>query len=105
VEPLHQPLAVALARWQQDFTDTREGRVKAGVSFRFAQRLGDATTAHETGIFRYVSQKAGGQPLEEFIHLEALLVKQADGWKILMEYQIGPATKTEWDALPALGGP
>jgi hypothetical protein len=99
-----QPLAVALARWQKDFTDTREGRVKAGVSFRFAQRLGDATTAHETGIFRYVSQKAGGQPLEEFIRLEALLVKQPDGWKILMEYQIGPATKAEWEALQTPGG-
>ncbi len=57
------------------------------------------------GIFRYVSQKAGGQPLEEFIRLQALLVKQADGWKILMEYQIGPATKAEWDALPAPAGP
>jgi hypothetical protein len=73
--------------------------VKAGVSFRFAQRLGDATTAHETGIFRYVSQPAGGQPLEEFIHLQALLVKQAGAWKILMEYQVGPATEAEWNAL------
>ncbi len=94
-----QPLATALARWKKDFDDTREGRVKAEVEFRFAQRLGDANTAHETGIFRYVSQASGGQPQEEFIHLQALLVKKPDGWKILMEYQIGPATKAEWEAL------
>jgi hypothetical protein len=94
-----QPLAKALARWKKDFDDTREGRVKADVEFRFSQRLGDATTAHETGIFRYVSSKPGGQPEEEFIHLEALLVRKPAGWKILMEYQTGPATRDEWDAL------
>jgi hypothetical protein len=94
-----QPLATALARWRKDFDDTRSGRVNASVEFRFSKRLGDATTAHETGIFRYVSRPAGGQAKEEFIHLEALLVRRPDGWKILMEKQAGPATKAEWDAL------
>lgn len=94
-----QPLSTALARWRKDFDDTREGRVKADVRFRFSKRLGDATTAHETGIFRYVSQTPGGEPKEEFIHLVALLVKKPGGWKILMEHQVGPATQAEWDAL------
>lgn len=94
-----QPLATALARWKKDFADTREGRVKAEVTFRFSGRLGDATTAHETGIFRFVSQATGEAPKVEYIHLEGLLVKKQDGWKILMEYQKGPATEAEWQAL------
>ncbi len=94
-----QPLSKALARWQQDFTDTRAGKVKASVEFRFSRRCGDATTAHETGIFCYTSQTPGGLINKDYIHLEALLVKRQDGWKILMENQLGPATEAEWEAL------
>ena len=94
-----QPLATALARWKKDFDDTREGRVKAEVTFRFSRRLGDITTAHETGIFRFISEASGGPQKVEYIHLEALLVKKQDDWKILMEYQKGPATEAEWRAL------
>lgn len=94
-----QPLATALARWKKDFTDTREGKVKSKVEFRFSRRVGDATTAHETGIFRYTSQLPGGEPKMDYIHLEALLVKKETGWKILMENQTGPATEAAWNAL------
>jgi ketosteroid isomerase-like protein len=96
---MSQPLASALVRWQQEFTDTREGRIRASVEFRFSTRIGDATTAHETGIFLYTSQAADGPPKAEHIHFEALLVKKPDGWKILMENQKGPATEAEWQAL------
>ena len=96
-----QPLATALARWKKDFTDTREGKVKSKVEFRFSCRVGDSTTAHETGIFRYTSQSPGGEAKMDYIHLEALLVKKENGWKILMENQIGPATEAEWNALAA----
>lgn len=96
---ISQPLAKALARWKQDFLDTRAGKVKANVEFRFSERLGDATTAHETGIFRYTSQAPGGPPKAEYIHLEALLVKKPDGWKILMENQKGLASEADWEAL------
>ena len=73
--------------------------MKADVAFRFSQRFGDATTAHETGIFRYSATNAEGETKIEFIHLQALLVKKAEGWKILMEYQKSPATAAEWQAL------
>jgi ketosteroid isomerase-like protein len=96
---MSQPLAAALARWKQEFIDTRDGKMKASVEFRFSRRIGDATTAHETGIFLYTAQKAGDTPKAEHIHFEALLVKKADGWKILMENQKGPATEAEWQAL------
>lgn len=96
---MSQPLATALARWEKDFTATREGKVRGKVEFRFSQRIGDATTAHETGVFRYTTLTAGAEPKEEHIRLVALLVKRGGSWRILMEHQIGPATKAEWDAL------
>ena len=96
---MSQPLAAALARWKQEFVDTRDGKMKASVEFRFSRRIGDPTTAHETGIFLYTARKADGPPKAEPIHFEALLVKKADGWKILMENQKGPATEAEWQAL------
>lgn len=96
---MSQPLAAALARWKQEFIDTRDGKMKASVEFRFSRRIGDTTTAHETGIFLYTAQSGENPPKAEHIHFEALLVKKADGWKILMENQKGPATEAEWQAL------
>jgi hypothetical protein len=96
---LSQPLATALARWEKDFIATREGKVRGNVEFRFSRRLGDATTAHESGIFRYTSLEQGAQPKFEWMRFEGLLVKRGTVWKILMENQIGPATEAEWDAL------
>lgn len=96
---MSQPLAVALARWSNDFANTRDGKISSKVEFRFSKRFGDATTAHETGIFRFTAQKPSAEPTIEYIHLEALLVKRDGTWKNLMENQTGPATKAEWDAL------
>ena len=92
------PLAKALVRWQQDFIDTKAGKIKASVSFRFSQRLGDETTAHETGMFLYSQVTAEGETVNAYIHLEALLVKKK-GWKIMMEYQKSRGTEEEWNKL------
>jgi hypothetical protein len=73
--------------------------VKSKVEFRFSKRMGDATTAQETGIFRYTGQKPGEEPVSEHVHLIALLVKRDGIWKILMENQVGIATAADWDAL------
>lgn len=93
------PLAKALARWKQEFTDTAAGTRKSSVVFRFSHRWGDPTAAHEAGIFLYSFQPEGEERKDEYVHFEALLVKKEDGWKILMEYQKGPATEEEWKAL------
>jgi Calcium/calmodulin dependent protein kinase II association domain len=98
-----QPLTKALERWKPGFDDTKAGRAKASVEFRFSQRLGDGTTAHETGIFVYSFTDAQGQSKKDYVRFEALLVKRG-GWKILMEYQKSAATAEEWAALkPAEG--
>lgn len=91
------PIAQAFAAWQQGFADTRAGKSRARVEFRFTQRLISAATAHETGIFRYVTATEDGQTAESFAHFEALLVNK-DGWKTIMEFQKSPASREEWDA-------
>jgi len=93
------PLSVALARWKKEFTATKSGEMKARVEFRFSQRLGDETTAHETGIFLYSSTGPDGKPKQEYIHFEVLLVKKDGHWKTLMEYQKSQASEKEWESL------
>ncbi|MEZ5323540.1 MAG: hypothetical protein R3F19_00520 [Verrucomicrobiales bacterium] len=92
------PLATALEKWKQGFADTKSGKIKASVEFRFSQRLGDGTTAHETGIFLYTSTNAEGNETKAYVHFENLLVKK-ERWRTLMEYQKSSATVAEWDAL------
>lgn len=96
---MSQPLTAALARWKQEFVDTKEGKMRASVAFRFSRRLGDATTAHETGIFRYESQRTGAAAVVEYVRFEALLVKRGNGWQILMENQQESASEEAWRAL------
>ncbi|HAM70301.1 MAG TPA: hypothetical protein DCM86_01485, partial [Verrucomicrobiales bacterium] len=92
------PLTEALAGWKAGFVETRSGRVKAGVEFRFSQRLGEASSAHETGIFHYFTITADGERKESYVHFEAVLIKRG-GWQTLTEYQKAPATRAEWEAL------
>lgn len=93
------PISEALAGWKPGFDDTKAGKMAAEVTFRISQRLSDASTAHDTGIFRYVSTPAGGEPNEALIHFEALFVKKDGVWLMTMEYQKSPATQEEWEAL------
>lgn len=95
------PLSMALARWKQGFLDTREGKIKADVEFRFSQRFGDETTAHETGIFLYSTVDPEGRRRQEYINFQALLVKREGEWKIMMEYQKSKATRAQWEELAA----
>lgn len=92
------PLSKALARWEQDFINTRSGKVKGNVEFRFSDRLGDSTTAHETGMFCYTTTMPDGTIKKDYIHLEALLLKRGK-WLIMMEYQKSKGTEEEWDKL------
>jgi len=92
------PLSKALAGWKQGFLDTKSGKMKASVEFRFSQRLGDETTAHETGIFHYWTVDANGIRNDHYVHFEALLVKE-NGWQTMMEYQKDPASENEWEKL------
>ena len=91
------PIEQALAGWEQGFLDTRDGKAKASVTFRFTQRLHDETTAHETGIFRYTLKPEDGNQTVVTVHFEGLLVRKDGAWLMVMEYQKQPATDQEWE--------
>ncbi len=94
------PIDVQLALWKQGIDDTKAGKTKNNVEFRFSQRVGDPTTAHETGIFNFTSIDRDGKALASgYVHFEILLVKRNGVWLALMEYQKSKATQEEWDAL------
>ncbi|MBI1246699.1 hypothetical protein GC197_02500 [bacterium] len=99
VKKTSQPLSEALARWKSGFEETKSGKLQASVEFRFSERLGDSTTAHETGIFHYSTVDTEGVSQDAFIHFEGLLVKRDGKWKTVMEYQKSEATLQEWQAL------
>jgi ketosteroid isomerase-like protein len=94
------PVEKALAGWRQGFEDTESGKVSSDVEFRFSQRIGDATTAHETGIFHYTSSDQNGKVIaDHLVHFEMLLIKRGDTWLGVMEYQKSIASEKEWNAL------
>ena len=93
------PLKQALARWKEGIDATKAGELSASVEFRLKHRYGDETTAHETGIFLYSTQKPGEELKKVYIHFEALLTKKEGKWRILMEYQKAQATVEQWQAL------
>ena len=92
-------LSQALVRWGKEFADTKAGKMKARVEFRFSKRIRGKDTAHETGIFLYSSQRVGQEWKRDYVHFEALLVKKKGKWKILMEFQKSLATEEEWSSL------
>ena len=92
-------LADALKKWNPNFLNTKTGKVKASVEFRFSQRRGDAATAHETGMFRYAESDAEGTEKFSYINLIALLVKKEGKWLILMENQESEGTIEDWNKL------
>ncbi|MGJ8657653.1 MAG: hypothetical protein ACSHX6_14495 [Akkermansiaceae bacterium] len=93
------PLVKALSKWKSEFDDTKAKKIKASAEFRFSKRIGDATSAHETGMLLYTSTDAEGKVSSAYVHLEALLVKREGKWLILMEYQKSEGSKKEWDEL------
>lgn len=94
------PIGKALSAWKKGFADTKEGNQIDKVAFRFSQRIGDETTAHETGIFIFSSVDNTGKVKGKYIiHFEMLFEKKENEWYALMEYQKSEGTQEEWDAL------
>ena len=93
-------ISKVLESWKQGFSDTKAGKIRADVEFRFEQRISDETTAHDTGIFHYSEKFPNGDTkTDAYASFEMLLVKIDNEWKILMEYQKASLSKKEWDGL------
>ncbi len=89
----------AFLRWQQDFADTKAGKMIAQVDFRLSERSHDTNSAHETGMYHYYSIDETGKRNDYYVQLEALFVKKSGKWLMMMEFQKSPSTKTQWDLL------
>ena len=96
-----KPIAAALDGWGKDIVVARTNGVRASVEFRFSSRRDDATTAFETGIFKYTTTDRAGVSKPGYTQMEALLVKHDGKWRLVMEHQLDPATEAAWNALPA----
>ncbi len=94
------PIAAALERWGRDMITAKKNGVKASVEFRFTTRQDDATTGFEAGAFRYATTDKAGVSTPGYVRFEALLVKSAGGWQIVMERQLDAITESAWNALP-----
>lgn len=90
----------ALDGWKAGFDKTKAGEQKDNVEFRFSQRIGNANTAHETGIFHFTSVDNSGKTLTDIlVHFEMLFVKKDGVWLCTMEYQRSNASEAEWEAM------
>ncbi len=94
------PISAALERWGRDMVTAKAKGDRASVEFRFTTRQDDATTAFEAGAFRYATTDKAGVSTPGYVRFEALLVKGAGGWQMVMERQLDAITEREWNALP-----
>lgn len=93
------PIAKAFARWKPGFEETKAGKIKASVSFKFTDSFVSDTTAHQTGYFNYQTQDKSGRKTQFIAKFEALLVKQNGQWAIVMERHMKQVSEQEWHAL------
>jgi ketosteroid isomerase-like protein len=96
-----KPIAAALDGWGKDIVVAKKNGVRATVEFRFSSRRDDATTAFETGIFKYTTTDRAGVSKPGYTQMEALLVKHDGKWRLVMERQLESTTEAAWNALPA----
>jgi len=90
----------ALDGWGKDMVVAKKNGVHATVELRFTKRQDDATTAFESGAFKYSSTDKAGKVTTGYTRMEALLVKTNGRWQTLMEHQMNPITEAEWNQLP-----
>ena len=95
-----KPIKEALDGWGRDMVTAKAKGNRATVEFRFVRRQDDATTAFETGMFKYTVIEKSGASSPKFYPFEQLLVKTNGKWRVLMERQFAEVTQDAWDKLP-----
>ena len=83
-----QPIAEVLAIWGKDMVTMKNAGSTAMVELRFGKRQDNATTAFQSGAFKYTVTDKAGVRTSSTIAFEALLTKHNGAWRILMEHQI-----------------
>lgn len=95
-----QPIAEVLGTWGKDMVTMKNAGSTATVELRWSKRQDNATTAFESGAFKYTVIDKTGKRTASTIAFEALLTRHNGAWRILMEHQIGPIDAAAWDRLP-----
>jgi len=93
------PISVALKKWGEGMEQARLDGATANVSFRFKSRNDNNSTAHETGIFKYIATDSAGMETVLYMNFETLLVKKENRWLFLMERQLEQTDEASWEAL------
>ena len=93
------PIKSTLVNWGEGMKKAAKDGTKASVSFRFASRIDNDSSAFETGIFKYTSIDASGKETRMFMNFETLLVKKDNRWLYLMEHQLDESDETSWNNL------
>jgi uncharacterized protein (TIGR02246 family) len=94
-----RPISQALAGWGKDMVTNKAKGTRATVALRFGKRQDDATTAFESGVFKYTVTDRSGTSTPSYRRFESLLVKSNGKWRVLMEHQLDAVTETAWNAL------
>ncbi len=89
-----------LERWGSDMVAAKAKGNRANVEFRFTQRLDNATTAFDSGLFKYTVIEKSGASSSKYHPFEILLAKTSGKWLILMERQFAEVSQDAWDKLP-----
>lgn len=93
------PIKETLERWGRDMVAAKAKGNRATVEFRFTQRLDNATTAFDSGLFKYTVIEKSGARTDNYYPFEILLAKVNGHWRILMERQFAEVSQAEWDKL------
>jgi len=93
------PIGEQIPRWGKGMVDAGQRRETASVEFRFSRRVDNATTAFETGMFKYTVSDSTGKSTAYPIPMEVLLVRVDGKWRILMERQFAAADLAAWNQL------
>lgn len=88
-----------LERWGRDMAAAKAKGNRAAVEFRFTQRLDNATTAFDAGLFKYTVIEKSGASSSKYYPFEILLAKTNGKWLILMERQFAEVSPDAWDKL------
>lgn len=88
-----------LPKWGKDMAVAKTRGETATVAFRFSQRIDNADTAFEVGMFKYTVIDSAGTGTSYHIPMESLLVRLHDRWVVVMERQFAAVGPEEWDAL------
>jgi ketosteroid isomerase-like protein len=94
------PIKATLERWGRDMAAAKAKGNRATVEFRFTQRINNATTAFDAGLFKYTVIEKSGATSSKHYPFEMLLAKTDGKWLILMERQFAEVSREAWDKLP-----